>query len=151
MEKTHIIEKTFTSSNKTCVVTFSSLGHRCGYVAVEKDSPLYGIDYYDLCTKHNYSPNIHGGLTFSTYSSLYPITTKRPLFWFGFDCAHLYDTKDFEAVKKYFGLEKYNQILESYARFNAGTIKTLDFCITECKYLATQLTIAENTIKDAKQ
>ena len=52
MEKTHIIEKSFIHSNKQCLVIFTNMGHRCGYVAVEKDSPLYGIDYNDVIRKY---------------------------------------------------------------------------------------------------
>ena len=149
MEKTHIIEKSFIHSNKPCVVIFTQIGHRCGYVAVEKDSPLYGIYYDNLNIKHNYYSDVHGGLIFSDYSELYPITTKRPLYWFGFDCAHYNDAKDLEASKKYFDQKTYNQIIEYNSLFQTGAVKTLDFCITECKSLAEQLTELENLIKES--
>ena len=144
MEKTHIIEKSFTHSNKQCVVIFTNMGHRCGYVAVEKDSPLNNIDYNDLYSKHNIDIYVHGGITF--FGKLNPDISKEPLFWFGFDCAHLYDGKDFEAIKKYFGQKEFDQA-KKYDFYSTYQPKSLQYCINECKHLAEQLTKSEKEIK----
>ena len=143
MEKTHIIEKSFKHSNKQCIVRFTNMGHRCGYVAVEKDSPLYGIDYNDVIRKYYSYLNVHGGLTFSDHLDIFPIRTKGSSYYFGFDCAHYNDAKDFESYKKYFKKE-----LKNDGIFSSGTVRTLDFCIHECKSLAEQLTELENLIKE---
>ena len=47
MAKKYIVEKEFNHNGLKCVVTFSNMGHRCGYVGVPKWHPLYGKDYMD--------------------------------------------------------------------------------------------------------
>lgn len=62
-----------------------NLHHRCGYVKVPENHITNGLNYGDIPI------NIHGGLTYSKGGV------------FGFDCAHLGDTKEewnLEAVKK---------------------------------------------------
>jgi len=91
------IESIFFHKDYKCVVVFTSSGHRCGYVAVTPDHPLFGIDYsqdikspellqelknttigkrsiIDLfCwngeeTKLSLLVNVHGGITYSKLS-----------------------------------------------------------------------------------
>ena len=47
MAKKYIVEKEFNHNGLKCVVIFSNMGHRCGYVGVPKWHPLYGKDYMD--------------------------------------------------------------------------------------------------------
>ena len=47
MAKKYIVEKEFNHNGLKCVVTFSNMGHRCGYVGVPKWHPLYGKNYMD--------------------------------------------------------------------------------------------------------
>jgi hypothetical protein len=42
-----VVEKDSVCSGLRCVVVFSNMGHRCGYVGVGKDHPLYECDYSD--------------------------------------------------------------------------------------------------------
>jgi hypothetical protein len=41
------VESDFIYKGYRCVVIFGDMGHRCGYVGVEADNPLYGKDYTD--------------------------------------------------------------------------------------------------------
>lgn len=44
--KSYAVEKDWTSAaGYRCVAVTSSLGHRCGYVGLHKDHPLYGVSY----------------------------------------------------------------------------------------------------------
>ena len=43
----YIVEHEFEHAGYKCVVTFSAMGHRCGYVGIPKNHPLYGKDYTD--------------------------------------------------------------------------------------------------------
>ena len=52
------------------------MGNWCGYVGVDKDHPLHGIDYDTV----NLNVEVHGGLTYST--------EENGIWWLGFDCAH---------------------------------------------------------------
>jgi hypothetical protein len=50
------VEKTWNHKSNICVVVIiTSMGHRCGYVGIDKDHPLYGYNYNDtpdLIQKH---------------------------------------------------------------------------------------------------
>lgn len=102
------VEHAFAHKNLDCVVMHLGT-HRCGYVGVPKDHPLYGKSYKEADEK--YDIYAHGGLTFSESNSKYPIE-KKDTWWFGYDCAHAGDTLS-----------------------NCS----LDYCIKECEFLANSL------------
>jgi hypothetical protein len=162
------IEKIFKHEKLTCVVIFTANGHRCGYVAVEKTSPLFGINYMDDLNKpellkelnqteigkrglitlfcwdgKKVTPeilfNIHGGITYANGNSCYPITRPRPLWWFGFDCAHFGDRKDKYNQRKYFPKVKIDDFM-----FSEEVIRDQDYVIHECKNLAEQIRCVES-------
>lgn len=70
-------------------------GHLCGYVGVGKAHPWYQKDY------NHPNVDVHGGLTYSEFcvgdNKDHGVCHKaepgeeEPLWWFGFDCAHLGD------------------------------------------------------------
>lgn len=41
------VEKDFEHNGHRCVVIFTDMGHRCGYVGVNESSPLWCKDYCD--------------------------------------------------------------------------------------------------------
>ena len=47
MNDRYIVEREFEHAGYKCVVTFGAMGHRCGYVGIPKNHPLYGKDYSD--------------------------------------------------------------------------------------------------------
>lgn len=62
--------------------------HWCGYVAVLKDHPAFGKDYDKV------DVDVHGGLTFANECGgiiCHKSAENDKVWWFGFDCAHLYD------------------------------------------------------------
>jgi hypothetical protein len=131
-----IIESLFHYKNYTCCVLFQPLGFRCGYVLIPKWHKLYEQDYNDINGIY-----CHGGLT---YSSHVLVNTEYPGWWIGFDCAHAGDGYDRESQSRYFGTTKQdsffsmlNYMTGNYSEF--GTVKTLDFCIQECKNIVDQL------------
>ena len=42
--KGYVIEKEFEHKGLKCVVLLLAIGHRCGYVGVPKEHPLYNVD-----------------------------------------------------------------------------------------------------------
>ena len=118
----YIVEQEFEHAGYKCVVTFNVMGHRCGYVGISKNHPLYGKDYSDYLDikKEDIEGKevsgafpflgalidedvrvrieayftCHGGITYSGggENSTYPIDSN--LWWFGFDCAHCDDAED---------------------------------------------------------
>ena len=103
-----------------CVTKNHSVPYLCGYVGVNYESPLFGLPYVNYLQK---VIRVHGGLTYSSSESsryaspdnksVYPILEVNNLWWFGFDCGHLYDSP---------------------------SVQTLDYCINECNFLSKQLT-----------
>ena len=139
MANRYIVEKEFNHNGLKCVVTFSNMGHRCGYVGVPKWHPLYGkdcMDYLDIKKEDIEGKEVsgvfpllgalidndervrieayftcHGGITYSGggENSTYPIESN--LSWFGFDCAHYGDGKDLDLA-----IEVFPEYAEQIAR-----------------------------------
>lgn len=126
----YIIERVFEHTGYTCVVTFGNMGHRCGYVGIPSNHPLFGKDYNDYleikksdigdrevsgilpllgaCLDEDERIRIeayfqcHGGITYAGGGehSSYPI--ESDLWWFGFDCGHAGDKSDLDyAMQKF--------------------------------------------------
>jgi hypothetical protein len=96
-----------------------AMNHRCGYVGIGRDHPLYEVGYMDesdalkrraeealegpigkrgvipaFCTNGKPTPDfvfdVHGSITYSGGNDGYPV--KDPdIWWFGFDCNHYGD------------------------------------------------------------
>jgi hypothetical protein len=112
------VESDFEYKGYRCVVIFTDMGHRCGYVGIPSGHMLYKkrySDYLDIpkselddekIGKRGMIPilsaafdddervsldcwfNVHGGLTYSGDGN-YPV--ESDLWWLGFDCAHYND------------------------------------------------------------
>lgn len=130
MHKLWHVEKQFDYKGYQCVVVMQTTGHRCGYVGVSKEHPLYNKfyeDYLDIKKSDIGDREVsgvfplfsavldddervridayfscHGGITFSDggVCSDYPI--KSDLWWFGFDCGHYNDIPDYQEAKRIF-------------------------------------------------
>ncbi len=126
MNERYIVERQFNHKGYECVVVLQRAGHRCGYVGIPAEHPLYGKKYDDYleikksdmidrkvsgifpllgaCLDEDERIRIeayfqcHGGITYfgGGENSKYPI--KSNLWWFGFDCGHAGDKPDFDAV-----------------------------------------------------
>lgn len=149
---------------------FLSAGHRCGYVGISKPHPLYG-KYYDehldikkqdlrdrevgvfplIMSLLDEDERIrieayfscHGGITYSNggAGSTYPI--ESDLWWFGFDCAHAGDKKDFQLAYEKFpemreNLKRQMEIENMYP-IETDVLRTEEYVASECKKLAEQL------------
>lgn len=168
--KKYIVEKEFEHNGLTCVVTFSTGGHRCGYVGVPKTHPLYGksfTDHLDIKKEDIDKPisgifalfsamfdederakielyfTCHGGITYSNggENSTYPI--ESDLWWFGFDCGHYGDAEDLDLAYELFPefREEIIRSKEFEEKFpTEGTIRDLEYVTENCIELADQLT-----------
>lgn len=129
------------------LVTFTSSGTRCGYVAIDAEHPFSksvnegSYDDVDL--------TIHGGVTFAGREH----DAKALLgdnhcddLWIGFDAAHSGDMQDLEAMRLAFPnsrltafyLENPRHRFEYYA-----TVKSLAYMEEECRYLINQVISAK--------
>lgn len=128
------VESDFVYKGIRCVVIFTRMGHRCGYVGVDEKSTIFEKGYNEL------DFDVHGGLTYSGggKDSKYPVESN--LFWIGFDCAHYMDSSDIEKALEY-GLideESYKQLTSIYM-FQEGQIRSKSFCEDECRSLVDQI------------
>lgn len=167
MNDHYIVEQEFEHAGYKCVVTFCDMGHRCGYVGIPSTHPLYGKDYSDyleikkediegrevsgiiplFCACLDKDERIqidayfqcHGGITYSGggEKSEYPIESE--LWWFGFDCAHAGDEKDFNALMEKFPQnQNYTRQMMRY-QIGGETVRSLEYVQDECRNLAEQL------------
>lgn len=168
-ERKHTIETDFYHKDLRCVVIMGTVGTRCGYVGVHKDSVLYGKDYnetipikikelrgqpvgkrnsidlFSMALKDEdeninigYYFDVHGGLTYSGKGD-YPV--KSDLWWFGYDCAHAGDAKDLSKLT-----DKEKEFELKFSMPNNEIHRTLEYCVDECKSLANQIEVLENTL-----
>ncbi len=121
------IEKIWYTSGYLAVVTSNKLGFRCGYVGIPKSHPLYQRRYQDGPEDQL---DVHGGITFSGRL----LFSARKLWWFGYDCGHYQDALDASIY------EGPPAVFDAMSRaFQGGTIRTRQYCIDQCEYLALQL------------
>jgi len=120
------------------LITFTSHGTRCGYVAIP--------DGFGGSLSSIYC---HGGVTFEGRDhgakDLLPIPCNDT--WIGFDCAHYGDSNDLELAKKYFGGgRRFDILMEIHKDVEALEVtdpffshKTYEFVEKECQYIIDQL------------
>ena len=126
------IEKDWTTeAGLRAVVLATVMGHRCGYVGVPESNAYFGKDYNDV------DAYAHGGLTYSSHGIAADLEIEKPLYWFGFDCAHYMDAKDLTIMD-----DMHREIHEKYftaEREDGAIVRDLPFCERECEQLAKQL------------
>ncbi len=64
-----------------CVIRRNTVGALCGYVCINSDNSLYGLDYDEISYRIDFTP--HGGLTYGDQID--------GSWQVGFDCAHAGD------------------------------------------------------------
>jgi hypothetical protein len=175
------IDKLFFHKGYKCVVILADMGHRCGYVGVGPANPLYNIDLSKdikspellqeiksskigkrgiidvFCwdgekTRLSLLFDVHGGLTYSGSSNRYPTNQIDPLWWFGFDCAHAGDAKDWDALHRFIPKEKYQATKEVYDMFprSSDMARSTNYVIDECKSLAEQIDCVSNILQQTR-
>ena len=110
MNVQYMIEKIWiTKAGLIAMVLKTSVGHRCGYVAVKKEHDFFALPYQMMNARLDCLTDIdcHMGITFAD-----KFFKDDELWWFGFDCCH--------------GVDLLNP-------------KDLDFCILNCESLSDTL------------
>lgn len=140
------IEKNWNYQNYHCIVKFTPLGHRCGYVGLPKGCLFVGDEPEDIPV------DCHGGITYAK-ERLHDdgedyIEDPNVAWWIGFDCAHYGDAPDYGLVGEYFGDDE--EVLKSTAlmmMFNrkpeGSEIRSLEYCVQECENMVNQLILLE--------
>ncbi len=114
--------------------------HRCGYIAIPKDSKLSELEYYESSTLI-----AHGGITFED-TKYRGLELDKEYKIIGYDCAHFGDKFDLHAHKDIFGKEQ-QETIEIYSRINRiseGSERKKTFCIEENNNILAQLYILDS-------
>lgn len=140
-----VIEGGGTYKGYEYLITFTSHGTRCGYVALkQEESNKFQQESGD---ESYYYPDLdcHGGITFfgEAHGAKDLLPTPCNDLWVGFDCAHAGDGYDKELTKKYFSKQTFSdEFYESMAGFGLiGEITHKNFKYVEdnCKSIIDQL------------
>lgn len=137
-----VVEDSFNYKGYPCVCLFQKMGHRTGYVGVDKNHPWYEMDYD---SEGPDTVNCHWGLTYSGWP-YWGDKDDHTYWYFGFDCAHYSDGIDYETARKYGLLSDNEYLLQKaiYEKWNPGTIKDVEFVKDNCKLIADQLKVIKN-------
>lgn len=125
----HEIEKEWRAHGLRCRVVMSLVdgtvkSHRCGYVGVTSESPLFEMGYNDVSDLQ--IEDAHGGLTFADY-----MDEKKDIWWVGFDCMHYGDSKSFAAIVYE------NSTPDGWVRVaEPGVFRSLEYVTAEAERLA---------------
>lgn len=134
-----ITEKRFIYNDYVCVILMQDMCHRCGYVKIPKDHPLYLTDMNLL---HEVI-RCYGGITYAE-EFLFGQDDEE-CWWIGFDCNHFMDGKDFNKAKELFkdypeNLKYIKELEETYSRHQfKNEPVTLEFCEETCKAIVNQI------------
>lgn len=140
-----VIEGGGTYKGYEYLITFTSHGTRCGYVALKPEE----TQRFEEESKNGtyYYPDIecHGGVTFfgkeHGAKDLLPIPCDDS--WIGFDCAHAFDGHDKELTQKYFGKQIFSdEFYSSFSGFGLGAEivhRSYDYVEKHCESIIDQL------------
>ena len=134
------VEEIFEYNGYKCACVFTKGGYRCGYVAIDKNHPYYGLDCGDE------GPNeidCHWGLTYGG-TGVHFCADEEGVWWFGFDCGHYTDLTDCNTAREY-GLinDKEYSVAIVFENILAAdediTLKDKEFVKENCKLIVEQL------------
>lgn len=137
-------EKNFLYKGYKCVVLFNSLGFRCGYVGLPKDSIFYGVPIDEIPVY------CHGGISYAKHC----LTGRNDedVYWIGFGCAEHCDGFDLVKAEEYF---RDSVKITSLSRYQEDKNKlfeprSLEFVIGNLKSIVDQIIKKENELNPAE-
>lgn len=138
-----VIESEFEYKSVKCIVTFNSMGFRCGYIQIPKNHKFIGMDYENI---HEYCYiEVHGGLTYAS-DHVTGHSDEKDSWWIGFDCGHCNDATELDVALDYFKddatremIEELMKVKKQFSDAYDGEIRTKEYVIEECKSLVDQI------------
>lgn len=142
MNKYFVKEAHFEHEGRDCIVVFSRMGFRCGYVSVDENDKDFVEVIRDFNGKKRteidylaFDIDCHGGLTFG--NELHHELEPKAKHYVGFDCAHFGDGIDKKQAIKY-GFDT------CYLFTAYESVRSKEYCIDECKSIVKQLNERRN-------
>jgi len=120
-------EREFEESGLQCCTRTQDMGHRCGYVALPKGHPLFGMDW-DKCYDMAPELDVDGGITFANGTD--------DMWILGWDAAHSWHMKDPSIMS-----DKYKAAFERIGMFHerVDVMVDADMAEAETRRFARQL------------
>ncbi len=130
-----LIEKQFEYKGHWCVVTFTEIGYRCGYVSIPEDHKFYGRQFWDI--------NDNEELPFKLSDAGTIMPMKDGHYWIGFTCDNRGDKPDINRVKEVFGEKPMVLTLLNMSNVpvipKTGEIRSTEYVIDKIKKLVDSL------------
>lgn len=129
------------------IITFTDMGFRCGYVAIDSDHPSYHFSKNDDFPDYH----VHGGVTFFERSHISKAILGNTVCedkWIGFDAGHYGDLVDKDLTLKYFPdlrdvqvehLLEMAKIFEIRSSDSFMNYRTREYMEEQCHHLIDQL------------
>lgn len=140
-----VIEGGGTYKGYEYLITFTSQGTRCGYVALKPEETQKFLKEREGQSYYYPDLDCHGGVTFfeEAHGAKDLLPTPCNDFWVGFDCAHAGDGHDKELTEKYFKRtifsDEYYKAMEEFTLRGEVTHKTFKYVEDDCKSIIEQL------------
>jgi len=129
-----VIETTFmTQEGYYAVCIFQPMLHRCGYLGLPKEHPLYETENRDITNRLQ----IHEGVTFEGYNDFHELI-PNDLYFLGFSCGNIDDKDDIVSGFRY-GYELKPKSVGALT-VEGATVKRLPFVMKELRKLSKQVT-----------
>lgn len=131
-------------------IFFTESGHRCGYIAIPKDHPLFEapIESFEFI-------NCHGGINFASHEL---VGKRADDEWIiGFDCGHYpMDAIDIDSYRRYFGQHELDSLITNEKFQCSGHVWTAEEVEEDIMVVITQLidytpTVDEDFLKKLDQ
>lgn len=131
----HLIEKEFDFCGYHCLITFTEVGYRCGYVAIPDNDYFYEKTFYNINdTKKLPIPLSYAGRTFPQQDGNY---------WIGFTCDNKGDKPDTNRVKEIWGDKAMVLTFLNMQKLPVlpkdGTIRTTEYVEDKLKQLVLEI------------
>jgi hypothetical protein len=132
-----VIENGGTYKDYEYLITITSRGTRCGYVAIKELKDYINYECFIDC---------HGGVTFfgDDHSAKDLLPVKCTDTWIGFDAAHSNDKSDVGLIEKYFNGHRVKDDMMDFLNImdcasGGSAHRTYDYMENECKDIIDQL------------
>ena len=137
------IEKQFSYRGYECIVMFTPMGYRCGYVKLKENDKYHRKNYNKV------DVICRGGITYSA-SNLPQGVSEKDTWYIGFDCGHSFDGIDLETYRKLYdeelsslGKNERDLITSSVVTMahvkSDWPIQTKEYVENELKYIVDQI------------
>ena len=129
------IEKEFDYKGHHCIVTFTEIGYRCGFISLNKDDVFYDVGFNKINDSYK--------LSFKLDSSGRTFPRNDGNYWIGFTCNSKADKADLKHVTEVYGEKPLVLTLLNMNNIptvsRTGTIRSVEYIEERIKHLVDEV------------